>query len=524
MTSASPSRREPVGQAAAAVTRPVRVTVMSSTRRIDLVAPGAVPVAELVPELARSVGLLDAMTVHGGYRLVSQHGRVLCPSSGLRAQGIEDGGVLTVAAGVEDEAPRVYDDVVEAMADAVRRDLEPWDEATGRQVALWAGVALLAMAMGALLLLRGSPLAAAVGLVVAVLLLVGALTVSRVQGDAAAALPLALLGIGCAAAAALMLARGASFPGAPFAGGGAGALVAGSLAALGLGRCRTLFLPPMVVGGVFLGTGLLARACSFSAAAGVTTVLAVVMMAGSAVPWLSLAATRTGVDHLLSAGEATPDPDRFDADRIDRGALDPERIARDARAAHETLIALSATVGVLLVVVAPLAVSLGPAGTLVSVLGCAVVMLRTRQLHSAAQVLTGLVSGLLGLMATTLSVLWMHPTWRPGATGALLAAGAALLVRSRLPAGMVVRRGRLGDLAESAALSRSRRHSWRRSASSPRSGAERPWPPSEIWSRRSPSYGAGSSPPSSPGQPATVRPNGGVTAGQPWSAWRWPCC
>ena len=450
MTSASPSRRELVGQAAAAVTRPVRVTVMSSTRRIDLVAPGAVPVAELVPELARSVGLLDAMTVHGGYRLVSQHGRVLCPSSGLRAQGIEDGGVLTVAAGVENEPPRVYDDVVEAMADAVRRDLEPWDEATGRQVALWAGVALLAIAMGALLLLRGSPLAAAVGLVVAVLLVVGALTVSRVQGDVAAALPLAMLGIGCAAAAALMLARGASFPGAPFAGGGAGALVAGSLAALGLGRCRTLFLPPMVVGGVFLGTGLLAR--SFSAAAGLTTVLAVVVMAGSAVPWLSLAATRTGVDHLLSAGEVTPDPDRFDADRIDRGALDPERIARDARAAHEILIALSATVGVLLVVVAPLAVSLGPAGTLVSVLGCAVVMLRTRQLHSAAQVLTGLVSGLLGLMATTLSVLWMHPTWRPGATAALLAAGAALLARSRLPAGMVLPRGRLGDLAESAAL------------------------------------------------------------------------
>ena len=47
----------------------VRVTVASGTRRVDLVLPGSVPVAELVPELARSVGLLDAATVYGGYRV-----------------------------------------------------------------------------------------------------------------------------------------------------------------------------------------------------------------------------------------------------------------------------------------------------------------------------------------------------------------------------------------------------------------------------------------------------------------------
>ena len=41
----------------------VRVTIASGTRRVDLVLPGAVPVAELVPELARSVGQLDATTV-----------------------------------------------------------------------------------------------------------------------------------------------------------------------------------------------------------------------------------------------------------------------------------------------------------------------------------------------------------------------------------------------------------------------------------------------------------------------------
>ena len=82
----------------------VRVTVASGTRRVDLVLPGAVPVAELVPELARSVGLLDATTVYGGYRLVTQEGRELAADAGLTMQGIEDGGLLTVTAGVDDES------------------------------------------------------------------------------------------------------------------------------------------------------------------------------------------------------------------------------------------------------------------------------------------------------------------------------------------------------------------------------------------------------------------------------------
>src|SRR5690242_16591078 len=66
----------------------VRVTVASGTRRVDLVLPGAVPVAELVPELARSVGLLDSGTVYGGYRVVTSDGRRLSHESGLTLQGV----------------------------------------------------------------------------------------------------------------------------------------------------------------------------------------------------------------------------------------------------------------------------------------------------------------------------------------------------------------------------------------------------------------------------------------------------
>ena len=133
-----------MSQAARRTSGLVRVTVASGTRRVDLVLPGAVPVAELVPELARSVGLLDAATVYGGYRLVTAEGRELAGDAGLIIQGVEDGGLLTVTAGVDDPPPRVYDDVVEAMADVVERDLEPWAPASGRRTALVAAGLLMA--------------------------------------------------------------------------------------------------------------------------------------------------------------------------------------------------------------------------------------------------------------------------------------------------------------------------------------------------------------------------------------------
>jgi type VII secretion integral membrane protein EccD len=420
----------------------VRVTVTSGTRRVDLVLPGAVPVAELVPELARSVGLLDAVTVYGGYRLVTHDGRALATESGLTIQGVEDGGVITVAAGVDDEPPRVYDDVVEAMTDVVERDLRPWDAAAGRRTALWAAVLLLLVGAASLLIQHGSAIAAAAGVVVAVVLVLGAVALSRTQGETDAAVAVALMGCVYAAVSGLMIAWGTPFFGTPVAAAGGAALAAGLVAALGLAEGRTLLLPPVVVGAVFLVTGLVMNASTFDPAVVLITTLTLVVIAGSVFPWLALGATGTSVDQIFSTADITEDPDR----------IDPDRVGADARVAHEILVAVSATVGLLLVVVAPLAVSLGVAGTVVAVLACVVVMLRTRQYRTGAEVLVGLASGVLGLLSAAVSVLWLHPGWRPTAAVALAVTGAVLLAMTLIPQGTSVRRGRLGDVAESVAL------------------------------------------------------------------------
>ena len=116
----------------------VRVTVGASGRSVDLGAPGGVPVAELVPGLARTLGLLDAGTVHGGFRLVRSDGVVLDSDRSLQAQSVADGAVLTLESGAAADDMRVYDDVVEAVADAVEGEYAPWTAQDSALTAVFA--------------------------------------------------------------------------------------------------------------------------------------------------------------------------------------------------------------------------------------------------------------------------------------------------------------------------------------------------------------------------------------------------
>jgi len=407
-----------------------------------------VPVAELVPELARSVGLLDAATVYGGYRLVLPDGRRLALDSGLISQGIEDGGVLTLSAGVDEPSPRVYDDVVEAMTDVVERELRPWQPEQGRATALVASMLFLLLGAVALLVQHESRLAGVAAGVVALVLIGGAVVLSRAEREAEASVAVAWLACIYAAVSGLVLAwraggAGVEVLGLPLAAAGGAMLVVGFVGLVGLAvEGRTLLLPAAVVGAILLAVGLVVRATDWRAAVVLTVVLVVVVLAGSVFPWLALGMTSTDVDRLYSPQDITADP----------SAIDPRRIAADARIAHEILIGISATVGVLLVLVAPFAVSLGLWGTLLAVAACAAIMLRTRQYRTGSEVLVGLVLGVLALAVSGVALLWLHASWRPTTAVVLAAIGAIVLAATMLPATPSVRRGRLGDIAESASL------------------------------------------------------------------------
>jgi hypothetical protein len=147
--------------------RLLRVTAVAGGRRSDLAVPGGVAVADLVPDLARAVGLLDPAAAYAGYRLHA-HGRRLRPDQGLREQGVADGALLAVTAGADIALPAVHDDLSVATAEVVDR-LPRWGAADTRRTTLAAGLAALALAGTAL---GGVPVpgaAAAVALVIIVL-------------------------------------------------------------------------------------------------------------------------------------------------------------------------------------------------------------------------------------------------------------------------------------------------------------------------------------------------------------------
>jgi type VII secretion integral membrane protein EccD len=423
----------------------VRVTIASGTRSVDLVIPGAVPVAELLPELARSVGLLDAATVHGGYRVVTAEGRSLANDAGLIMQGVEDGGHLTVTAGVDDRPPRVYDDVVEAMTDIVERDLKPWVPANGRRTALVAASLLLALGAVALYLQSSSLIAGVAAVAVSLAMVAGAIVLSRAQGEPEAAVAVSWMGAGYAAVGGLALAQWSGETGLfglPMVALGGGAALAGLISVVGLAEGRTLAIPPVVAGAVLAVSGLVIDGFDVRPSVVLTVALVAIVLAGSVFPWLALGVTGTQVEQMFSLADVTADPREIDA----------QQVGADAKIAHEILTAISGTVGLLLVLVVPLTIQLGLAGTLLAVVACLAVMLRTRQYRTGSEVLVGLASGILGLGVVAVSLLFVHPEWRPTTAVVLAAAGAVLLVTTLLPGTPSLRRGRLGDIAESASL------------------------------------------------------------------------
>ncbi len=426
------------------------MTISSGSRRVDLALPGSIPVAELVPELARAVGLLDASTVHGGYRLVTQGGRILLNDAGLTTQGIEDGGLLTITAGVDEKAPRVYDDIAEAMADVVENDFRAWEPAAGRRTALGAGAILLGLGALAFVLQGDDLLGGVAAAVIAGLLVAGGVVLAEEQSEAGVAG--CHLGALYAGVAGLLLAPGElpawswtladGFFTEPLLHAGLGVLGAGLVAVVGLRDGRPAMIPVVVVGAVVVAGSVLIRVAPLEPGQVLTVLMTLVVLVGSVFPWLAPGLGATSVGQLHSLHDITADPEE----------IDPDTVAEDARVGHEILLAVSATVGILLVLLAPFAVDRGGPGTVLAATCCLAVMLRTRQYRTGAEVLAGLTSGVLGLVSVAVSMLLLHDGWRTGAAIGLAGLGAAVIARTLLPASASVRRDRLGDVAETLTL------------------------------------------------------------------------
>jgi len=280
-----------------------------------------------------------------------------------------------------------------------------------------------------------------------------AAALSRIRRDTRAAVAVSWASAAYAVLTGLLLASARpvadwSEVGAPVAAGGAGAILAGLLAMAALADGRVLAVAPAIAGAVVAGAALLgdvlfSEATGRAPAMALTAALVLDVLVGTALPTLALGAVLPASSRQLEAEPGSPTAPE---------AIDAAQVRADARLAGEILIAATAATGMLLVAVAPFAVSLGAAGASLAVLAALTVLLAARRRRAAAIARTGLVSGIAGLLASAAAILWLHPDWRPVAAVALPLGGLAVLGATLLPPAPSVRRSRLADLLERAAL------------------------------------------------------------------------
>lgn len=368
----------------------VRVSVAGADGRADLAVPGNLAVAELLPDLAAAVGLHEPPGSARVHRLVGPAGEVLREETGLEAQGVRDGQVLSLVPDDDLRRPR-FDDPVEEMADAVVRTCLPWHQTLARPAALATGALALAIGLAALLL-GAVAWTGAAALAVSSVLVVAAAALDRRRQEGLVALLAGWAGIAHAAAGGQLIGGVAL--------AGAAGCIAGALLTRALTDRWLLVLPAVVAGGVLSALGALEAHTSLDTGFLAAVALAATVVVAPGLPRVALAIAESG----LTSGDRSPD------------------LAATVATGHDILRALQATAGLLALVLIPAVVRIGWTGALLAATASLLPVVRARHHHSAAEVLLGVGFGVAGLAIAAGSVLLFWPAW-----AAYLGVGAALI-------------------------------------------------------------------------------------------------
>lgn len=130
---------------ASVVANSCRLTIISSTLRVDLAVPSQIAVAELLTIVVSSLGreTADLGAAEGGWVLQRAAEAPLDPSSSLAANGLRDGDVLHLRTRSSHLPEVAFDDVLDAVATGVLSRTARWQaEHTMRATAGFAGLLL----------------------------------------------------------------------------------------------------------------------------------------------------------------------------------------------------------------------------------------------------------------------------------------------------------------------------------------------------------------------------------------------
>ncbi|ROS40374.1 type VII secretion integral membrane protein EccD [Amycolatopsis thermoflava] len=406
-----------------------RVTVVAPRTRIDVALPADVAVADLMPmllDMARETSP-DGGARHGGWALAKLGDAPLDPSRTLASLGIVDGDLLQLRKRNDNPPPPLYDDVVDAIADAQPDTFRPWTKETARRIGHIAGG--LALFTAAVALFFGGPLFGGNGLAAALTAGVAAIACLAVGATLAKAYQAEATGVVIAAAGGLPFAFVAGFYAVPGLTVRANLLLASGLvvilaavAIMIMGAGITTFIAAATAGVIgvvaFTIATLIAHPAAGIAAGTAAGALALISLLPRATIWLA----KLPLPHVPGTAEELKEDTTFP---------DYAEIERRTAVAHNYMTGLLIGCGSATAIAAIItATAPGVWGILTAAVATMVLLLRARSYANGSQAValltTGIVSGagiLIGWLGTQTPMgrlLWVF--------GALVIIGAGSLV------------------------------------------------------------------------------------------------
>ncbi|GAA1776316.1 type VII secretion integral membrane protein EccD [Leucobacter iarius] len=416
----------------------VRLSVVHAERRIDLAVPGRLPLLEVLPGVARGLGVLDATLLHGGYRLTRSDGTELDPTRGAIAQGIDQGEILTLTRGQLVAVPRRYDDVVEAVVDATSAHHAAWRPEDAARTAVAISLTLVGLSAIMLALQPAGSLLPAIiaGTGTIVLLALTAALGRLAQPEAGLAFGIAAAGF--AGLTGYLLVPGGSLWGFPLAAAGLGCIVGGGAAFLLAAKPAEILALPIALG---IAVGLPAGIVGLTGVDPTGPYAVMVACAGllaGALPWLTLSSTRIRVI------SPTTELEMFDPPQ----PIDPERVAARVDAGHRLLVALRVAFALSVLIAAPLVSGSGWIGTILVLTCGTVLMFQSRQSARRASVIVLLAGGTAILAVGGLAAILDQREQAPLLLIALLVATGIVTGLTLLSTRVRMRLTALGDTVE----------------------------------------------------------------------------
>lgn len=398
----------------------VAITVVYGKRSAKLNVPSTLPVAELLPDIAKKLGVFDPTLVYAGYRLTRDDETAINNPASLADQAIRDGERLKLEVNALGDQDIVYDDVVEAVADSVERSHRPWTSANTTVTTMVVSCVLLGVGAICLALAPLSIINAGVaGITAAALLAIATVLASRHMHRQALALSLvASLLAGVTGYHLMGSLFNPSFYGFPAVGIGAGLLLAGGISCLLLTVNRLYALIPVIIGAALVILGIVCVTMPHWSTRVWIVAVALLGLAANALPWLSLSSARLSVDSPTSESEIFALPKNIDISEVRNKYRIGSTLLFDLRAATSALIVFGT----------PLAVSsASPAGVALTLVLFAAMLLDSRRIYAQSEMLITVITAGAGICLSCAACTVFHPTWASVVVG-LFSLGALLCV------------------------------------------------------------------------------------------------